>query len=179
MIKNILYNSLVTAFSTSFLLGADGWMSDFEAAKKKAADENKSLLVDFTGSDWCGWCIRLRKEVFEHDTFADGVADKFVLVELDYPRDKSNLSEELIAQNNELKEEYSIRGYPTIYLMDAEGVPYAKTGYQEGGPETYVASLDEMLKLKTARDDAFATYLSRNFDSTKINTRCVNLLVIV
>lgn len=136
--------------------GGEGWVSDFAAAKKQAADENKSLLIDFTGSDWCGWCIKLNEEVFQHDPFKTGVKDKFVLVELDYPKDKSKLSEEVQKQNEELKDKYGIRGFPTILLTDEKGVPYARTGYQQGGPEAYVTHLDELLEKRTARDEALA-----------------------
>ena len=128
-------------------------MHDFEAAKKKAAAENKDLFIDFTGSDWCGWCIKLNEEVFQHDPFKTGVADNFILVELDYPRDKSKLSKETIQQNEELREVYQIQGYPTILLTDAEGRPYAKTGYQKGGPEAYVKHLDELKTNREKRDE--------------------------
>ena len=73
--------------------GGEGWTHDFEAAKKQAAAEKKDLLMDFTGSDWCGWCIKLNDEVFKHDVFKDGVKDKYVLVEVDFPQDKSKLDE--------------------------------------------------------------------------------------
>lgn len=129
-------------------------MTDFEAAKAKAAKENKDLLVDFTGSDWCGWCIKLVDEVFKHDAFKKGVADKFVLVELDFPNDKSKLSEAIQKQNKELAEKYDVRGFPTILLLDAKGLPYAITGYQSGGPEKYLEHLTELQAKRTARDEA-------------------------
>ncbi len=134
----------------------EGWATDFEAAKKQAVDEKKSLLIDFTGSDWCGWCIKLDKEVFVHDAFKTGVKDKFVLVELDFPRDKSKLTEAIIAQNKALQEKYSVKGFPTILLTDEQGRPFAKTGYQAGGPEAYVKHLDELLTIRAKRDAAFA-----------------------
>lgn len=137
--------------------GGEGWTSDYEAAKKEAAASDKSLLIDFTGSDWCGWCIKLQDEVFKHDAFKEGVKDKFVLVELDYPQDTSKLSEATIAQNKTLGEKYAVKGYPTILLTDAQGVPYAATGYQAGGPESYVKSLDELLAKKKTRDEGFAS----------------------
>jgi thioredoxin-related protein len=146
----------VMALIGTTLAGGEGWTSDFEAAKKQAAESKKDLLIDFTGSDWCGWCIKLVDEVFKHDAFKEGVKDTFVLVELDFPRDKSKLSEETQKQNKELNEKYGIEGYPTILLTDADGRPYAKTGYQKGGPEKYVAHLNELRTKKTARDKAFA-----------------------
>ncbi len=139
------------------LAGKKGWSDDFAASSKLAAETKKDLLIDFTGSDWCGWCIKLDEEVFSHDEFKDGVKDKFVLVEIDYPNDKSKLSEETLKQNEELKTKYSIEGYPTILLCDATGKPYAKSGYEEGGPVKYVASLDELRKKKALRDEALAT----------------------
>lgn len=136
--------------------GGEGWTSDFAAAKKQAADTKKDLLVDFTGSDWCGWCIKLDKEVFSKDAFKTGVKDKFVLVEVDFPKDKSKLKEETIKQNEELGKKYDIQGYPTILLCDADGKPYAATGYKAGGPEAYVKQLDELREKKKVRDDSFA-----------------------
>ncbi len=136
--------------------GGEGWTSDFEAAKKQAAQEKKSLLIDFTGSDWCGWCIKLNKEVFDHDAFKNGVKDKFVLVELDFPKDKSKLTEAVIAQNKALQKKYGVKGFPTILVADEQGKPFAKTGYQAGGPEAYVKHLDELLTIREKRDAAFA-----------------------
>jgi len=155
-VNRFLMAASCAAMLSPVFAGGEGWTSDFAAAKKQAADENKSLLVDFTGSDWCGWCIKLNEEVFQHDPFKEGVKDKFVLVELDYPRDKSKLSEETQAQNEELRKAYAVQGYPTILLMDAEGRPFARTGYQAGGPEKYVEHLDELLQSLTKRDEAFA-----------------------
>jgi len=141
---------------SSAFAGGEGWSHDFAAAKKQAADEKKDLLMDFTGSDWCSWCIKLNDEVFKHDEFKTGVKDKFVLVELDYPRDKSKLSEETQKQNEELQGKYSIQGFPTILLCDAEGKRFGTTGYQPGGPEKYVAHLNELRANKETRDKSFA-----------------------
>jgi thioredoxin-related protein len=140
----------------ALLAGGEGWTADFTDAKKQAAESKKDLLIDFTGSDWCGWCIKLNDEVFKHEPFKEGVKDNFVLVELDFPNDKSKLSEETQAQNKELGEKYAVRGYPTILLCDSEGRPYASTGYQPGGPEKYVAHLNELRGKKVKRDEAFA-----------------------
>lgn len=141
---------------TSALAGGEGWSSNFAASQKIAAHGNKDLLVDFTGSDWCSWCIKLNKEVFDHDEFRKGVKDSFVLVELDYPRDKSKLTEEVQAQNEAMMKIYPIKGYPTVLLCDPDGKPYAATGYQQGGPEKYVEHLNELRGHKAARDSAFA-----------------------
>lgn len=154
--NTVLAAAAALSLTATLHAGGEGWTSDFEAAKAQAAKQGKDLLIDFTGSDWCGWCIKLKKEVFVHDAFKDGVKDKFVLVELDFPRDKSKISEETQAQNKKLGEKYAVRGYPTIMLTDAQGRPYAKTGYRAGGPEAYVTHLDELIATRVARDEAFA-----------------------
>lgn len=156
-----LRSLLAAACAATFALGStfaggEGWSHDFAAAKKLAAEGKKDLLLDFTGSDWCGWCIKLNEEVFQHDAFKSGVKDKFVLVELDYPKDPSKLSDATRAQNEELQGRYAVQGFPTILLCDADGKPFARTGYQAGGPEKYVAHLDELRGRKEARDKSFA-----------------------
>lgn len=134
-----------------------GWIQDFTKAKAQAKAEQKHLLIDFTGSDWCGWCIKLDQEVFAHAPFQTGAPKDFVLVKLDYPRDESLVTAEIRAQNEKLQQEYEIRGYPTILLTDAEGRPYAQTGYQAGGPEKYMEMLAEMKK----RGDTFQAAMTR------------------
>jgi thioredoxin-related protein len=150
--------AMMALYCSGFALaGGEGWTSDFTAAKKQATESKKDLLIDFTGSDWCGWCIKLNEEVFSKDAFKAGVKDTLVLVELDYPKDKSKLTAETIQQNKELAEKYPISGYPSIILTDAEGKPYAATGYQEGGPEAYVKHLNELREKKVVRDKSFAS----------------------
>ena len=96
------------------------WISDFDAAKAKAAQENKAILADFTGSDWCGWCIRLRQSVLDTPAFEAYAKDKFVLAEIDVPQ-APKLSPEQMQKNRLLCERYNIQGFPTILVMDAEG----------------------------------------------------------
>lgn len=96
------------------------WMTDLEAAKAKAAAENKAVLVDFTGSDWCGWCIRLRQEVLDTPAFEQYAKDKFVLMEVDVPRNPK-FDKELRARNEKLCEQYGVRGFPTIMVLTPQG----------------------------------------------------------
>ena len=153
-VKSALPLAVVLAAAPA--LAAPGWHRDLATARKLAAGEKKDLLLDFTGSDWCSSCIKLKKEVFSHKEFQDGVADKFVLVELDFPRDKSILTNEMRAQNERLKEEYRVRAFPTVLLCDAKGRPYAQTGYRAGGPEAYLEHLEEALQQRVVRDEALA-----------------------
>ncbi|QDU93273.1 thioredoxin family protein [Lignipirellula cremea] len=156
-VKSLTLGLLVAMFAASPVLAAGPeWMHDFEKAKAKALAEKKAMLVDFTGSDWCAWCKRLSAEVFTKDEFLAAATKNLVLVELDFPSDKSSQSEELQAQNEKLKEIYSISGFPTVLLTDAEGIPFATTGYQEGGPEAYITHLHDLLAIRDIRDAAFA-----------------------
>ncbi len=157
LMKKTLLTSLLLAATATFSSAAgDNWMTDFSAAKEKAAKQDKDLLVDFTGSDWCVWCKKLDAEVFQKDAFKKGVDDKYILVELDFPKDTSGMSDELQKQNAMLQKKFQIKGFPTILLLDDEGRPYARTGYQKGGAEKYLAHLSDLRDMRDKRDAAFA-----------------------
>jgi thioredoxin-related protein len=124
----------------------EGWIGDFDAAVAQAKAEKKDLFVDFTGSDWCGWCIRLNEEVFDHEEFLSAVKKDFVLVALDYPRgEEAKAKVPNPNRNKELSEKYQVRGFPTILLMTPDGDVFGKTGYKPGGPAPYVEHVKEML----------------------------------
>ncbi len=155
MKKLIAVGALLTCLGAPAMAGGEGWTSDFEAAKKQAVEGKMDLLIDFTGSDWCSWCVTLNEEVFSQDAFKSGVKDKFVLVELDFPRDQSKITPETKAKNEELQKKFQIQGFPTIVLTDAGGRPYATTGYEKGGAEKYIEHLNELRQRRAARDEAF------------------------
>jgi thioredoxin-related protein len=116
-----------------------------EVAKKRASAEKKPMLLDFTGSDWCGWCIKLKKEVFDTPEFQQYAKEKLILVEVDFPRSKQ-LPKKEKEQNEQLSKEYQVRGFPTIILLSSKGTKVAQTGYQEGGPGKYIEHLKGLLK---------------------------------
>jgi len=119
------------------------WVGDFDKAVEIAKKEKKDLLVDFTGSDWCGWCIRLHKEVFEHDAFLTEAQKQYVLVALDFPNgDDAKAKVPNPARNAELAKKYGVQGYPTILLVTTEGEVFGQLGYQPGGPEKYVKQME-------------------------------------
>jgi protein disulfide-isomerase len=122
----------------------DAWLTDFEAAKKLAAERKLPILADFSGSDWCGWCIKLDKEVFSKKSFQEYAAGNVVLFLADFPSRKQ-LPDKVKAQNEKLVELYGIRGFPTVLLLDATGKVLGRTGYQRGGPEAYVKHLKKLL----------------------------------
>ena len=136
---------------------ADGWLVDFEKAKAQAAKEEKSILMEFTGSDWCPPCKALAKNVLTQDVFKTEMPKNFVLLKLDSPRDKSKQTPEEIEQYKVLAAKYSIQGVPTIFLADAKGRPYYQTvGYSGDPADKYVANLKEQLGTLAKRDAAFA-----------------------
>ena len=137
---------------TPIAAAAEGWSTDVPAALEQAQSQEKDLLIDFTGSDWCGWCMKLDEEVFSQEAFKNQVPDHFVLVELDFPQSKPQ-SDELKAQNQEWAGKLGVQGFPTIALVDSAGRPYAMTGYQQGGAEAYVEHLDELRQRRIDRDE--------------------------
>jgi len=145
--------------------GADkskGWLTDFEKAKTEAAALDQPIFAFFTGSDWCGWCVKLKGEVLDTKGFMNFANDNLVLFEADFPQRKK-LSAAVKKQNAELAAKYGVRGYPSVYLLDATGKVLAQTGYQKGGDKAYVEHLQELLKkagVKTGATPAEAKDLS-------------------
>lgn len=140
------------AFHASAQLGSGGtkWEHSFESAAKQAATEHKPILMVFAGSDWCKPCIMLRREVWDTEAFNHYAQDHFVLLELDFPRFKKNqLPAEQTKHNEQLAGQYNKEGvFPLVVLTDEAGHVLGKTGYLAGGPEKYIAHLEQILKDK-------------------------------
>jgi protein disulfide-isomerase len=135
---------LVTA--TSAFAEAE-WLTDVHAALDKSAAEHKFVLLDFTGSDWCGWCKKLKAEVFDQQEFIDFAKQNLVLVEVDFPHHKQ-LSAEQQEANNALARTYGIRGYPTIIIVDSMSHKVGEAGYMAGGPKNFIAHLEQIPGMK-------------------------------
>jgi len=130
------------------------WFLFVEDAYAESLTTGKPILANFTGSDWCGWCIRLKNEVFKTDKFLTWAAENVVLLELDFPR-KKTMSEELRVQNSSLAQAFQVSGYPTIWVFnlsysDTENQfkieALGKTGYVAGGPDNWILSTNAILK---------------------------------
>ena len=121
------------------------WLDNLPDARKIALQEKRPILIDFTGSDWCGWCIKLDKEVFSTKVFQAYAKDNLVLMLADFPSDKSKQSEEVQKQNEQMKNDFPIRGFPTVFILSPDGKTVAKTGYQDGGPEAYVEHIKKLI----------------------------------
>ena len=139
----------VLAAVTVAAVAGEGWETDFEKASAAAKKDGKYMLLDFSGSDWCGWCIKLDKEVFSQDAFKKYADENLVPVTLDFPRKKEQSKEEK-KQNEALAEKYKIRGFPTVIVLSPDGDLVGQTGYQKGGPDAYVDHLKEMISAHKA-----------------------------
>ena len=122
-----------------------GWLTSLDQAQKEAQTKNRLLLMDFTGSDWCGRCIMLDKEVFSKPEFKEYASKNLVLLELDFPRMKK-MPPEVTAQNEKLAMKYGIQGFPTVVVFDSNGKPLGALGYQAGGPRAFIAELEKLRK---------------------------------
>lgn len=144
------FNILVAVMALWCLVPADKaaaevqWTDDFDKAKATAKAQNRFMLLDFTGSDWCGWCIKLNKEVFSTKEFEAYADSKLVCVEVDFPARKK-ISNKIQKQNMDLQAAYGVKGYPTIILLDPDGNTIGQTGYQAGGSEAYVQHLETFI----------------------------------
>ena len=113
------------------------WIQAWDEASKESKATGKPILMDFTGSDWCIFCIKLKNEVFETEAFRKWSAEKVVLLEVDFPR-SFDLDPNLLAQNEEMAARYGVRGFPTIVFADHTGKQIGSLGYAEGGPEVWL-----------------------------------------
>lgn len=131
------------------------WQTDVYKAIKTSNKEKKPLLLFFTGSDWCGWCMRLQKEVLKTPEFMTWAKKNVILVELDFPNENKQ-TEEIKAQNNTMQRIFGVQGYPTVYFatakLNSQNEPsftkIGSTGYVAGGPNAWLAKADGILKIK-------------------------------
>lgn len=123
-----------------------GWLNDYKKAQQEAKATDKFLLLDFTGSDWCGWCKKFDKEILSQSRFKDYARGNLVLLEVDFPRAKPQ-SAELRKQNQELAQQYQVEGFPTIVVLNRDGQKlWQYDGYFPDGPAAFVAQLEKLRK---------------------------------
>lgn len=119
------------------------WTTDYDSALSTAGSNGRKVFLFFTGSDWCGWCMKLQREILTTPEFTAYATDNLILVELDFPRSKS-IEAGLRANNERLAQKYGIRGFPTVVVLDAHGKVLGKLGYQAGGPAPFVEQLRKL-----------------------------------
>jgi protein disulfide-isomerase len=137
------------------LVGEINWLSDFDEGVAAAEAQNKPLLVYFSGSDWCSWCQKLDSEVLAQETFQDRVSERFIFVQVDFPR-RTPLSEEQQATNDALRRRFAVRGFPTIMLLDSNGRVMETTGYRPGGADSYSEYLLQIAEEHEALNESLA-----------------------
>ena len=121
-----------------------GWGVDQTQALAKARTDKKMVLMDFTGSDWCGWCMKMDKEIFSTPEFQKYAQANLVLVELDFPH-KKQLPPATKQQNDTLAKQYGVEGFPTTVLLDSEGKTVKVFGgYVSGGATAFIATLEKL-----------------------------------
>ena len=151
---NNLVAQTSTSTTTEYKASIKGWEVDLNKAIAMSKKTGKPILANFTGTDWCGWCIRLRREVFDKPEFTAWAAENVILLEVDFPR-RTKLPEAIAKQNRELQQIFRVQGYPTLWVFNVvtdpttkaqqiEGV--AKTGYVAGGPNAWIRDLQTKMK---------------------------------
>ncbi|MGA8657643.1 MAG: thioredoxin family protein [Chthoniobacterales bacterium] len=114
------------------------WKTSFAQAVAEASQQNKQILLNFTGSDWCPPCRKMDQEVLSQKQFSEFASKNLILVKLDFPRHKK-LSADEKAQNDQLAKKYAIQGFPTFVLVDSSGKEVRRQeGYLEGGPVEFL-----------------------------------------
>jgi len=142
--------SLFLALSFSALLPTfapaveSAWVTGWKMASAQAADTKRPILADFTGSDWCGWCKKLKHEVFNTPEFVAWAQRSAVLLEVDFPQGNP-LPAEQQHENQRLAEKYAVEGFPTILILSADGTEIGRLGHQAGGPVAWIAAADALL----------------------------------
>jgi protein disulfide-isomerase len=120
------------------------WFTNYDEAVKTSRNTTKPMVLLFTGSDWCTWCIKLEDEAFNSPDFANAVGDKFVFVKLDFPLNRSQPTE-VTAQNKRLQKQFDVQGYPSVIILDSQQRKIANTGYRPGGGKQYATHLLQLL----------------------------------
>ena len=142
------------------------WTMDLGAAKALAAETDRPLLLNFTGSDWCGWCRMMERQVFSQEAWQTYAKDRLILVWVDFPRDKSLVPEAFVERNTQLMKEFEVGGFPTYILLDPDGqTRLGQAGAsRDVNPERFIAALEDILR---ASDKAIAALKETLTDEQK------------
>lgn len=138
--------ALVIVAASAAAVIAGGWQTDFEQTMATAKEQQKYVLLNFTGSDWCGWCKKQEAEVFQKEGFQNWANDNILLMKVDFPR-KTKLPAAEQEQNRALQKKYKVTGFPTFVLLDSEGnAVWKQPGYIKGGVKGFISVLEGNMK---------------------------------
>ena len=135
--------SALAVFTLVSVASAQEWLTDYPKALSQAKTQQKPVLIDFTGSDWCGWCIKLDREVFSTGDFKSYAAQNLVLLKVDFPKRKPLPAQEQ-AQNRKLADQYGVQGFPTVVILRPDGSKAGELGYEPGGPRAFISSVERV-----------------------------------
>lgn len=143
--KKLLFILLILV---SFYGQGQNWLTDFEQAKKTASDQDKNIIIVFSGSDWCAPCIKLDKNIWQSESFKNEAAKDWVLIKANFPRKKANeLSKEQTEHNRKLAEKYNVEGsFPLVVILDKNGKLLGKMGFKNVSPEEYIKMIHAIEK---------------------------------
>lgn len=127
---------------------AGNFVTDYKLALMLSKESKRPILADFTGSDWCGWCKKLKAEVFDTKEFKDWASKNVILLEVDFPRGKK-LDDKLKAQNDELNNKFQVSGFPTVVVINDKGAKTGELGYEAGGPTVWIPSAAKAAGIKS------------------------------
>lgn len=143
--RSLLLALGLSAFLPTFAAAVEStWTTGWKDAAAQATAAKRPILADFTGSDWCGWCMKLKREVFTTPEFAAWAGRSVVLLEVDFPRAKP-LPAEQQRDNQALVEKYNVEGFPTILILAADGREIGRLGYQAGGAKAWIAAAEQII----------------------------------
>ncbi len=143
--RNLLF---LIAFTLTQITVAQDWNYNFEEAKKLASEQDKNIILVFSGSDWCAPCIKLDKNIWQSDTFKKEAGDNWIIVKADFPRKKANtLSKEQTEHNRKLAEKFNLEGsFPLVVVLDKTGKVLGKMGFKNVSPEEYIKMIHALEK---------------------------------
>ena len=147
--KKTMLGTIAAVFAATVLAATStpqGFTDNLDEALKSAKANKRYVVAVFSGSDWCGWCKKLEKEILSTETFRKGAVGRYELVYIDNPRNQDLLSEHGKENNRKLTSKYDVHGFPTVLILDANGEKVAEMGYDAGGPEKYLEKIEEEIK---------------------------------
>ena len=139
---------LLFALAISNFAVSQEWQTNFEEAKKIATEQDKNVVIVFSGSDWCAPCIKLDKNIWQSEAFKKEAKDEWVLVKANFPRKKANeLSKEQTEHNRKLAEKFNGEGsFPLVVVLDKNGKVLGKMGFKNVSPEEYIKMIHALEK---------------------------------
>ena len=139
----LVYLTLLLPFLSSSASAAEPWLTELNSAQARAQVENKAVLIHFSGSDWCGWCMKLRKEVFAKPEFDAYARTNLVLLAVDFPKHKP-VPAGIQSTNQRVADQFQVQGFPTLVLLDSQGRRLGNINYAQGGTKPFLAEVERL-----------------------------------